>query len=99
MKNLNIDFSKLDGLVPAVVQDSKTLRVLMVGFMNDEAYQKTLQEKKVTFYSRTKQRLWTKGETSGNFLELIDIILDCDRDTLLIKANPIGPTCHTGSNT
>lgn len=99
MKNLNIDFSKLDGLVPAVVQDAKTLRVLMVGFMNAEAYQKTLQEKKVTFYSRTKQRLWTKGETSGNFLVLIDIILDCDQDTLLIKANPIGPTCHTGADT
>jgi phosphoribosyl-ATP pyrophosphohydrolase/phosphoribosyl-AMP cyclohydrolase len=99
MKNLDIDFSKLDGLVPAVVQDAKTLRVLMVGFMNEEAYQKTLKEKKVTFFSRTKQRLWTKGETSGNFLELIDIIVDCDNDTLLIKANPIGPTCHTGADT
>jgi phosphoribosyl-ATP pyrophosphohydrolase/phosphoribosyl-AMP cyclohydrolase len=99
MDTLNIDFSKLDGLVPAVVQDAKTLHVLMVGFMNEEAYLKTRTEKKVTFYSRTKQRLWTKGETSGNVLNLVDIILDCDRDTLLIKATPHGPTCHTGADT
>jgi phosphoribosyl-ATP pyrophosphohydrolase/phosphoribosyl-AMP cyclohydrolase len=99
MNNLSIDFSKLNGLVPVVVQDSVTRRVLMVGFMNDEAYQKTILEKKVTFYSRTKERLWTKGETSGNFLELVDILLDCDKDTLLIKAKPIGPTCHTGADT
>jgi phosphoribosyl-AMP cyclohydrolase / phosphoribosyl-ATP pyrophosphohydrolase len=99
MDALNIDFSKLDGLVPAVVQDAKTLRVLMVGFMNNDAYQKTLLEKKVTFYSRTKQRLWTKGETSGNILELVDIVLDCDQDTLLIKVIPHGPTCHTGADT
>lgn len=97
--NTKIDFSKLDGLVPAVVQDAKTLRVLMVGFMNEEAYQKTLSEKKVTFYSRTKQRLWTKGEASGNFLELVDITIDCDQDTLLVKAIPHGPTCHTGADT
>jgi phosphoribosyl-AMP cyclohydrolase / phosphoribosyl-ATP pyrophosphohydrolase len=99
MDTLNIDFSKLDGLVPAVVQDAKTLHVLMVGFMNEDAYLKTRTEKKVTFYSRTKQRLWTKGETSGNVLNLVDIILDCDRDTLLIKATPQGPTCHTGADT
>lgn len=99
MSNPSIDFSKLNGLVPAVVQDSITRRVLMVGFMNQEAYEKTLTEKKVTFYSRTKDRLWTKGETSGNFLELVEILVDCDRDTLLIKAKPIGPTCHTGADT
>jgi phosphoribosyl-AMP cyclohydrolase / phosphoribosyl-ATP pyrophosphohydrolase len=94
-----IDFSKLDGLVPCVVQDANTNKVLMVGFMNDEAYQKTLSEKRVTFYSRTKQRLWTKGETSGNFLELVDVLIDCDQDTLLVKAIPHGPTCHTGADT
>src|SRR5688572_299131 len=94
-----IDFSKLDGLVPCVVQDANTNKVLMVGFMNDEAYRKTLDEKRVTFYSRTKQRLWTKGETSGNFLELVDILIDCDQDTLLVKAIPHGPTCHTGADT
>lgn len=97
--NTTIDFAKLDGLVPCVVQDARTNRVLMLGFMNEEAYQKTLKEKKVTFFSRTKQRIWTKGETSGNFLELVDILIDCDQDTLLIKANPIGPTCHTGADT
>jgi phosphoribosyl-AMP cyclohydrolase / phosphoribosyl-ATP pyrophosphohydrolase len=94
-----IDFSKLDGLAPCVVQDYKTNRVLMVGFMNEEAYNKTLEEKRVTFFSRTKQRLWTKGETSGNFLELVDILVDCDQDTLLVKAKPNGPTCHTGADT
>jgi phosphoribosyl-ATP pyrophosphohydrolase/phosphoribosyl-AMP cyclohydrolase len=98
MKN-TIDFSKLDGLVPCVVQDSATHRVLMVGFMNEEAYEKTVAEKRVTFFSRTKQRLWTKGETSGNFLELVEILIDCDQDTLLIKAKPHGPTCHTGADT
>jgi phosphoribosyl-ATP pyrophosphohydrolase/phosphoribosyl-AMP cyclohydrolase len=97
--NTKIDFSKLDGLVPAVVQDATTGRVLMVGFMNEEAYQKTVAEKKVTFFSRTKNRLWTKGETTGHFLELVDILIDCDQDTLLIKANPVGPTCHTGADT
>jgi phosphoribosyl-ATP pyrophosphohydrolase/phosphoribosyl-AMP cyclohydrolase len=95
----SIDFSKLDGLVPCVVQDSVTSRVLMVGFMNKEAYEKTLSEKRVTFFSRTKQRLWTKGETSGNYLELVDILIDCDEDTLLVKAIPHGPTCHTGADT
>jgi phosphoribosyl-ATP pyrophosphohydrolase/phosphoribosyl-AMP cyclohydrolase len=94
-----IDFTKLGGLVPCVVQDANTNRVLMVGFMNEEAYQKTLAEKRVTFFSRTKQRLWTKGETTGNFLELVDVLIDCDQDTVLIKANPIGPTCHTGADT
>ena len=99
MKNLNIDFSKYDGLIPCVVQDAKTLLVLMVGFMNEEAYLKTLQENKVTFFSRTKQRLWTKGETSGNFLEVVEIKIDCDNDTLLVKSNPTGPVCHTGADT
>ena len=99
MKPLTVDFSKLNGLVPCVVQDSKTRRVLMLGFMNEEAYDKTLQEKKVTFYSRAKQRLWTKGETSGNYLDVVDIKVDCDNDTLLVTANPAGPVCHTGSDT
>jgi len=99
MKTLKIDFAKYDGLIPCVVQDAKTLRVLMVGFMNEEAYQKTLKEKRVTFYSRTKQRLWTKGETSGNFLEVAETKIDCDNDTLLIKSNPTGPVCHTGADT
>jgi phosphoribosyl-ATP pyrophosphohydrolase/phosphoribosyl-AMP cyclohydrolase len=98
-KQEKINFSKLKGLVPCIIQDATTLRVLMLGFMNEEAYEKTLKEKKVTFYSRSKQRLWTKGETSGNSLELVDIIPDCDQDTLLIKVNPKGPTCHTGSDT
>jgi phosphoribosyl-ATP pyrophosphohydrolase/phosphoribosyl-AMP cyclohydrolase len=99
MNDLAINFSKQDGLVPCVIQDVKTLRVLMLGFMNKEAYQKTLQEKKVTFFSRSKQRLWTKGETSGNFLHLVDIAIDCDNDTLLIKVIPEGPVCHTGADT
>jgi phosphoribosyl-ATP pyrophosphohydrolase/phosphoribosyl-AMP cyclohydrolase len=99
MVNRKINFSKLDGLVPCVVQDTSTLRVLMLGFMNEEAYEKTLRERKVTFFSRTKKRLWTKGETSGNSLELVDIMVDCDDDTLLIKVNPNGPTCHTGADT
>ena len=97
--NLKINYSKLNGLVPCVVQDAQTLRVLMLGFMNDEAYAKTIATKRVTFYSRSKQRLWTKGETSGNFLELVDILIDCDNDTLLVKANPVGPACHTGADT
>jgi phosphoribosyl-AMP cyclohydrolase / phosphoribosyl-ATP pyrophosphohydrolase len=99
MKDLTINFSKLNGLVPAIVQDARTNKVLMLGFMNEDAYQKTLRDKKVTFFSRSKQRLWTKGETSGNFLELVDILLDCDQDTLLVKANPLGPACHTGADT
>jgi phosphoribosyl-AMP cyclohydrolase / phosphoribosyl-ATP pyrophosphohydrolase len=94
-----INFSKLDGLVPVVVQDARTNVVLMLGFMNEQAYEKTIAEKKVTFYSRTKQRLWTKGESSGNFLSLVDVLLDCDQDTLLVKAIPNGPVCHTGAPT
>ena len=97
---MNPDFSKYpDGLVPAIVQDATTQKVLMLGFMNEEALIKTQQEGKVTFYSRSKQRLWTKGETSHNFLLLKEIINDCDNDTLLIKATPTGPVCHTGADT
>lgn len=96
---MNIDFEKGDGLVPAIIQDWQTGKVLMLGYMNEEALNKTKADGKVTFYSRTKGRLWTKGETSGNFLKVKDITVDCDKDTLLIKANPIGPTCHTGSDT
>jgi phosphoribosyl-ATP pyrophosphohydrolase/phosphoribosyl-AMP cyclohydrolase len=99
MKDLKINFTKLNGLVPCIVQDASTSKVLMLGFMNEDAYQKTLQDKRVTFFSRSKQRLWTKGETSGNFLELVDILIDCDQDTLLVKANPKGPACHTGADT
>ena len=94
---MNIDFKKGDGLVPVVVQDNNTLQVLMLGYMNEEAYNKTLESKLVTFYSRSKERIWTKGESSDNTLELVDVMIDCDQDTLLIKANPNGPTCHTGS--
>jgi phosphoribosyl-ATP pyrophosphohydrolase/phosphoribosyl-AMP cyclohydrolase len=97
---MNIDFSKsADGLIPAIIQDSETKNVLMLGYMNAESYQITLDTKKVTFYSRSKQRLWTKGEESGNFLNMIDIKNDCDNDTLLIQVKPEGPTCHTGSDT
>ncbi len=96
---MNLDFTKLDGLIPAVVQDSTTHKVLMVGFMNEEAYEKTKKDRKVTFFSRTKNRLWTKGEESGNFLHVKEIIVDCDQDTLLIKAAPAGPVCHTGQDT
>lgn len=96
---MQIDFEKMNGLIPAIVQDAKTGSVLMLGFMNEEAYQKTLELKKVTFFSRTKNRLWTKGEESGHFLDLVDIKIDCDNDTLLIKANPHGATCHTGKDT
>ncbi|MDR3252696.1 MAG: bifunctional phosphoribosyl-AMP cyclohydrolase/phosphoribosyl-ATP diphosphatase HisIE [Tannerella sp.] len=94
-----MDFNKLGGLIPAIVQDAQTNVVLMLGFMNEEAYQKTLETGKVTFFSRTKQRLWVKGETSGNFLNVVKILEDCDRDTLLVKANPVGPACHTGADT
>ncbi len=94
-----INFKKLNGLVPCVVQDAATRVVLMMGFMNEEAFRKTTLEGRITFFSRTKQRLWTKGETSGNFLECVDMILDCDQDTLLIKARPAGPVCHTGADT
>ena len=97
---MNIDFKKYsDGLVPAIVQDNDTQKVLMLGFMNDEALQKTMREGKVTFYSRSKKRLWTKGEESGNFLELKSVAADCDHDTLLIKVHPLGPVCHTGADT
>lgn len=99
MSTLKLDFSKMNGLIPCVVQDASTHIVLMLGFMNKEAYQKTLEIKRVTFYSRSKDRLWTKGESSGNFLEVVDILVDCDNDTLLIKANPGGPVCHTGADT
>ena len=94
-----IDFAKLNGLVPCIIQDAETSVVLMLGFMNEEAFKKTVQEKKVTFFSRSKNRLWTKGETSGNFFHLVDVIGDCDQDTLLIKVNPAGPACHTGADT
>ena len=97
---LNIDFKKyVDGLVPAIVQDYRTHKVLMLGFMNEESMKKTMSEGKVTFYSRSKKRLWTKGEESGNFLNLKEISGDCDQDTLLIKAVPTGPVCHTGADT
>ena len=92
-----LDFDKMGGLIPAIIQDALTKNVLMLGFMNQEAYNKTLETNKVTFFSRTKNRLWTKGETSGNFLNVVSIEEDCDHDTLLIKANPIGPVCHTGA--
>ncbi len=92
-----IDFEKGNGLVPAVIQDHTTLQILMVGYMNHEAFRKTKEEGKVTFFSRSKNRLWTKGETSGNFLYVKEITIDCDNDALLIKVNPAGPVCHTGN--
>lgn len=96
---MHIDFNKMDGLIPAIIQDELTSKVLMLGFMNEEAYAKTVESGKVTFFSRTKQRLWTKGEESGNFLNVVTILEDCDHDTLLIKVKPVGPVCHTGSDT
>jgi phosphoribosyl-AMP cyclohydrolase / phosphoribosyl-ATP pyrophosphohydrolase len=96
-KEMTIDFKKSDGLVPVVIQDEITLEVLMLGYMNEEAYQKTISEGKVTFFSRSKNRLWTKGEESGNFLHVVSIKEDCDQDTLLIRVNPVGPTCHNGT--
>lgn len=96
---MNIDFEKSGGLVPAIIQDAKTKNVLMLGYMNKEAYEKTIATGKVTFWSRSRNCLWTKGETSGNFLHLVSIKNDCDNDTLLIKATPDGPTCHTGTDT
>jgi phosphoribosyl-ATP pyrophosphohydrolase/phosphoribosyl-AMP cyclohydrolase len=97
---MNIDFAKYaDQLVPAIIQDNRTGRVLMLGFMNQEALDRTMETGKVTFFSRSKNRLWTKGEESGNFLELKSIAVDCDADTLLIKAHPVGPVCHTGADT
>jgi phosphoribosyl-ATP pyrophosphohydrolase/phosphoribosyl-AMP cyclohydrolase len=95
--NIKIDFAKGNGLVPVVIQDNDSLQVLMVGYMNEEAFEKTIKENKVTFFSRSKNRLWTKGETSGNYLHVKDILADCDNDSLLIKVNPAGPVCHTGS--
>ena len=96
---MEIDFHKMNGLVPAIVQDAVTKNVLMLGFMNQEAYEKTLETQKVTFWSRSRNCLWTKGETSGNFLRLVSIQNDCDNDTLLVKAHPCGPTCHKGTDT
>jgi phosphoribosyl-ATP pyrophosphohydrolase/phosphoribosyl-AMP cyclohydrolase len=96
---MKIDFEKMGGLVPAIVQDARTKNVLMLGFMNEEAYQKTVDTKHVTLWSRTRQTLWTKGETSGHFLDLVSMQIDCDNDTLLVKAIPNGPTCHTGTDT
>jgi len=97
---MEINFNKSnDGLLPAIIQNGATKTVLMLGYMNQEAYDKTLATQKVTFFSRSKNRLWTKGEESGNFLNLISITLDCDNDTFLVQVNPVGPTCHTGSDT
>ena len=96
---MKIDFEKMNGLVPAIIQDTTTKNVLMLGFMNEEAYEKTIATKHVTFWSRTRHTLWTKGETSGHFLNLVDIKIDCDNDTLLVRVNPVGPTCHTGTDT
>lgn len=97
--DMSIDFDKIDGLVPAIIQDADTAKVLMLGFMNREAYDKTMETSKVTFYSRTRNRLWTKGEESGNFLHVVSVKADCDRDTLLIQVHPVGPVCHTGTDT
>ncbi|NHM02087.1 bifunctional phosphoribosyl-AMP cyclohydrolase/phosphoribosyl-ATP diphosphatase HisIE [Flavobacterium difficile] len=96
---MKIDFTKNNGLIPAIIQDNETKTVLMLGYMNQEALDTTLSTQKVTFFSRSKNRLWTKGEESGNFLNLVSIKNDCDNDTLLIQVNPVGPTCHTGSDT
>ncbi|GAA3581019.1 bifunctional phosphoribosyl-AMP cyclohydrolase/phosphoribosyl-ATP diphosphatase HisIE [Snuella lapsa] len=95
---MDIKYNK-EGLVPAIIQDAITKNVLMLGYMNEEAYNKTIETKQVTFYSRSKQRLWTKGEESGNFLNLVDIKNDCDNDTLLLQVEPVGPTCHKGTDT
>lgn len=96
---MDLNFEKMNGLIPAIIQDNSTNKVLMLGFMNEEAYRKTMETGKVTFFSRTKNRLWTKGEESGNFLNVVSIKEDCDKDTLLIKVNPAGPVCHTGTDT
>lgn len=96
---MNIDFEKMNGLVPAIIQDNTTRNVLMLGYMNRKAYEKTLATGKVTFWSRSRNCLWTKGETSGNFLNLVDIKVDCDNDTLLVRVNPSGPACHLGTDT
>jgi phosphoribosyl-ATP pyrophosphohydrolase/phosphoribosyl-AMP cyclohydrolase len=99
MTERTIDFNKMDGLVPAIVQDALSGKVLMQGYMNAEALEKTKETGMVTFFSRSKNRLWTKGETSGNFMELVSIAVDCDGDSILVKANPRGPVCHTGADT
>jgi phosphoribosyl-AMP cyclohydrolase / phosphoribosyl-ATP pyrophosphohydrolase len=99
MDTKNINFGKSNGLIPCIIQDNTTLQVLMLGYMNQEAVDKTIETNKVTFFSRSKNRIWVKGEESGNFLEMSSISVDCDNDTILIKAEPIGPTCHTGSKT
>lgn len=96
---MEIDFKKQGGLVPAIIQDNITNNVLMLGYMNEDAYEQTLKTGKVTFWSRSRQCLWTKGETSGNFLNLVSIKSDCDNDTLLVRANPVGPACHLGTDT
>ncbi len=96
---MTLDFQKSGGLIPAIIQDAKTSKVLMLGYMNEESLAKTKETGKVTFFSRSKNRLWTKGEESGNFLHLVSMTPDCDNDTLLIKVNPVGPTCHTGADT
>lgn len=96
---MTIDFEKMGGLVPAIIQDAETRNVLMLGFMNKEAYEKTIATGHVTFWSRTRQTLWTKGETSGHFLNLVDMKIDCDNDTLLVRVHPVGPTCHKGTDT
>lgn len=96
---MNIDFNKMDGLVPAIIQDAQTQKVLMLGYMNEEAYRQTVETGKVTFWSRSRKSLWTKGETSGNYLNVVDIKNDCDQDSLLIQVLPDGPVCHTGSDT
>lgn len=100
MNNIKPDYNKTcDGLIPAIIQDAVTNKVLMLGYMNEEAFEITKKTGKVTFFSRTRQKIWTKGETSGNFLNMVSIAIDCDNDTLLIKANPVGPVCHTGADT
>lgn len=96
---MEMDFDKMNGLVPAIIQDADTAKVLMLGFMNKEAYDKTVETGKVTFFSRTKNRLWTKGEESGNFLNVVSMKEDCDKDTLLIQVHPVGPVCHLGTDT
>jgi len=96
---MSLNFEKLGGILPAIIQDAKSNEVLMLGFMNHEAYEKTVNDGRVTFFSRTKERLWTKGEESGNFMDVVEILEDCDADTLLIRVNPMGPACHTGKRT
>ena len=96
---MELDFKKLNGIIPVIIQDDETNKVLMLGFMNEEAYHKTMKENLVTFFSRTKNQLWTKGETSGHYLHVKEVKTDCDNDTLLIKAKPTGPVCHTGADT